>query len=166
MLSEELQDAVTNLRIKDVYFDRIDAVVVDRSFNFDERAFNIEQKFGVKAFQFVDFEGQKAICFSFEAGVRWVSSQQQSSETDDEEDQQIIARIECLIVGCYLMKKAVSEDALREFAIKNCGLHVWPYWREFLASQSERLRLPRVMLPITQFQALDDAEQEKPPLSN
>lgn len=161
MLSAELQNAIANLRINDVYIDKIDAVVTDRSFNFDEREFEIEQKFGVKAFELKESKEQKAVCFSFEAGVRWISNQQQSSEAEDNEKQQVIARIECVIVGCYLMKKGVSEEALREFAVKNCGLHVWPYWREFLTSQSERLRLPRVMLPITQFQTLKPAESEK-----
>lgn len=161
MLSAELQNAIANLKINDVYIDKIDAVVTDRSFNFDEQKFDIEQKFGVKSFELKESQEQKAVCFSFEAGVRWVSSQQQSSELNDEEDQQVIARIECVIVGCYLMKKEVSEEALREFAIKNCGLHVWPYWREFLTSQSERLRLPRVMLPITQFQTPKDKEPQE-----
>lgn len=159
MLSSELQNAIANLRINDVYIDKIDAVVTDRSFNFDEREFDIEHKFGVKGFELKESKEQKAVCFSFEAGVRWISSEQPSSE--NEEDQQIIARVECIIVGCYLMKKEVSEDALREFAVKNCGLHVWPYWREFLSSQSERLRLPRVMLPITQFQTPKDKEPQE-----
>lgn len=161
MLSAELQNAIANLKINDVYVDKIDAVVKDRSFNFDEQKFDIEHKFGVKAFELKDSKGKKAVCFSFEAGVRWVSSRQKSGETEDDESQQVIARIECVIVGCYLMKKEVSEEELREFAIKNCGLHVWPYWREFLTSQSERLRLPRVMLPIIQFQTLNDGESEK-----
>ncbi|WP_113905679.1 hypothetical protein [Aliidiomarina celeris] len=166
MLSVELQSAIANLKINDVYIDKIDAVVTDRSFNFDEQKFDIEHKFGVKAFELKDLQEQKAVCFSFEAGVRWLSSPKRSNETDDDKDQQVIARIECVIVGCYLMKELVSEEALREFAIKNCGFHVWPYWREFLTSQSERLRLPRVMLPITQFQALNDGEPKKSGTSN
>lgn len=154
MLSANLQDAIANLRISDVYIDKIDAVVADRSFNFDKYEFGIEQKFGVKAFELKEDEDQKTVCFSFEAGVRWISHQEDTEE--DVSDPKVIARIECVIVGCYVKKNEVSEEALREFAIKNCGIHVWPYWREFLTNHCDRLRLPRVMLPITQFHTLKD----------
>jgi hypothetical protein len=127
---------------------------LDRSFDFDKREFDIEHKFGVNSFDVKEAQDQKVVCFTFEAGVRWASREKQP--VDDEEEQTVIARIECIIVGCYLMKSEVSEDALREFAVKNCGIHVWPYWREFLTNHCDRLRLPRVMLPITQFQALKE----------
>ncbi|WP_411360136.1 hypothetical protein [Pseudidiomarina sp. YC-516-91] len=160
MLSTELQNAIANLRINDVYFDKIDAVVTDRTFNFDEREFDIEHKFGVKEFELKDVKNEKVVCFSFEAGVRWVS--RQNKIEGSEQAQHVIARIECVIVGCYSLKQEVSEEGLREFAIKNCGIHVWPYWREFLTNHCDRLRLPRVMLPITQFQGskVDAPEEE------
>lgn len=154
MLSAELQNAIANLKINDVYIDKIDSFVLDRSFNFDKNEFDIEHKFGVKAFELKESEDRKVVCFSFEAGVRWISRQGQAQE--DGKDHGPIARIECVIVGCYVMKKEVNENALREFAVKNCGIHVWPYWRELLTNHCDRLRLPRVMLPITQFQALKE----------
>lgn len=71
MLTAELQNAIANLKINDVYIDKIDSFVLDRSFNFDKNEFDIEHKFGVKAFELKESEDRKVVCFSFEAGVRW-----------------------------------------------------------------------------------------------
>tara|TARA_Y100000780_G_scaffold231998_1_gene260191 strand:+ start:521 stop:1018 length:498 start_codon:yes stop_codon:yes gene_type:complete len=161
MLSEKLQSAINNLRIRDVYFDSIDAAAFDRTFDFGQGTFHVQQKFGVNSFEVKESEEQKVVLFKFEAGIRWVTngnsvSDEQATELEDSVPPEVVlAHIESEIVASYLMRSSLDEDSLQEFAVKNCGIHVWPFWREFLSTHCERLRLPRVMLPITQFQNLE-----------
>lgn len=49
MLSVELQGAINNLRISDVYFDKVDAEVFNRTFSLGEHKFIVEHKFGVNS---------------------------------------------------------------------------------------------------------------------
>ncbi|MCO4320997.1 hypothetical protein [Aliidiomarina quisquiliarum] len=153
MLSVELQGAINNLRISDVYFDKVDAEVFNRTFSLGEHKFIVEHKFGVNSFEVREVDKQTYVYFKFEAGVRWIDKDDTVGEDKKStENEKVLAHIECLLVGRYLMNKEQDENTLREFAVKNCGIHIWPYWREFLTSSCERLRLPKVMLPMTQFQ--------------
>ncbi len=153
MLSVELQSAINNLRISDVYFDKIDAEVFNRTFIFGKHKFIVEHKFGVNSFEVREVDKQTYVYFKFEAGVRWIDKDDTvGKDKKNTETEKVLAHIECLLVGRYLMDKEQDENTLREFAVKNCGIHIWPYWREFLTSSCERLRLPKVMLPMTQFQ--------------
>lgn len=78
-------------------------------------------------------------------GVRWVR------EPEDGGDLEVKALIEADYVAEYLMNERLDQEAIETFALNNASYHVWPYWREFLASQSERLRMPRLILPMKQF---------------
>lgn len=157
MLSEGLTNAVKNLMIQDVYFGSIDARVVNRQFfneeaeSFDELKPMLQQKFGVKKLTRETVSGKKYVYFTFEAGLRWTIDGK-SSDTDKLSENEVLAYIESNIVACYQLKDDVPEEFLKEYAFKNSGIHVWPYWREFLSTTSERLKLPRVMLPTVQFQ--------------
>jgi hypothetical protein len=61
------------------------------------------------------------------------------------------AVISGLMVAEYDMREDPGEDALKEFALRNASYHVWPYWRELLASQCQRMNLPKLVLPAVQF---------------
>ncbi|WP_052750280.1 hypothetical protein [Arsukibacterium sp. MJ3] len=159
MLSAELQDSIDSLRIKDVYIDNINANVFDRSQDLEQLKHNIQLKFGLHSFEIKDDGEHKLVCFKFDAGVRWVADEDSTDEENEALDRKkILAHIESDLIACYSMKKDLSSDSLRAFGEKNSGLHVWPYWRELLSSSCERLRLPKIMLPITQFQV----KQEEP----
>lgn len=41
-----------------------------------------------------------------------------------------------------------DTEALDEFALKNASYHLWPFWREFVMSQAQRMNLPKVPLPM------------------
>ena len=159
MLSAELQDAIDSLRIKDVYIDNINANVFDRAQDLEKLEHNVQLKFGLHSFEVKDDGEHKLVCFKFDAGVRWVADAEPSTEKNEVVDNiKMLAHIESDLVACYLMKKELSFDSLRAFGEKNSGVHVWPYWRELLSSSCDRMRLPKIMLPITQFQV----KQEKP----
>ena len=61
--------------------------------------------------------------------------------------------LESTYVAEYLSEKDPGQNALKAFALRNASYHVWPFWREFLASQCARMNLPKVSLPLQSFAA-------------
>ena len=72
-------------------------------------------------------------------GVKWVSK---------EEPQDELAIIEAEYIAEYRLKQRISDTAIDEFCLKNVGHNVWPYWREFVATTTQRLNLPTLTLPL------------------
>jgi hypothetical protein len=83
-------------------------------------------------------------------GIRWVVPQQ-PSEDEQTAEPDIKAVIEGDFLAEYQFDEKLADDCIHEFADHNVSHHVWPYWREYVSSQSERLRLPRVVLPTVQL---------------
>lgn len=88
-------------------------------------------------------------------GVRFVdsdaSSLDEESSTKHGQGRQgdsVLAQIETTYVAQYVSEIDPGQDALEAFALKNASYHVWPYWREFLASQCARMNLPKLNLPL------------------
>lgn len=102
-------------------------------------------------------------------GIRWVRrppkvrsgkrAKHHAKPADGEID--VLGVIEATFVAEYEMTKAVAQPALDEFALHNAPWHVWPYWREYLSSQSMRLNLPKVTMPVQCFAAQPGATSEK-----
>ena len=72
-------------------------------------------------------------------GVKWVSEEDSSQE---------LAIIEAKYIAEYKLKKVISDDAIDAFCLKNTGHNVWPYWRELVATTTQRLGLPHLTLPL------------------
>lgn len=68
-----------------------------------------------------------------------------------QEPEPACALIEATYISEYIMEQDVDDSALGEFASKNASYHVWPYWREFVANQCNRMNLEKVILPMVQF---------------
>lgn len=85
-------------------------------------------------------------------GVRWIRENEQA-------EAEVKAFVEADYIAEYVMNGRLEQEAIDAFALKNASYHVWPYWREFLVSQSERLRMPRLILPMKQF---PDNKLERP----
>lgn len=62
-----------------------------------------------------------------------------------------LAQIEASYVAEYLAGEDPGEEAIKAFVSQNVSFHIWPYWREFIASQCNRMNLPRVALPLHNF---------------
>jgi len=94
---------------------------------------------------------------SIELGARWVKSRGQetsaetSADTSEGDAVDVKAAIEATMVAEYEVTRDLDKDALDAFALQNAIYHVWPYWREFLASQCSLMNLPKLMLPVKQF---------------
>ena len=70
---------------------------------------------------------------------------------DSVDPDSVRALVTGMMVAEYDMEGKPSETALKAFALRNASYHVWPYWREFLASHCVRMNLPKVVLPAVQF---------------
>lgn len=41
-----------------------------------------------------------------------------------------------------------DQEALDEFALHNASFHLWPFWREYVVSQCNRMNLPKISIPM------------------
>lgn len=144
-ISKSLQQAIDALVIQDVYVKSCEAQCVD---DFDPKSTEVgellvQQMHVVHRSELIDIDGDgKLVRIYIRLGARWVNSK---------EDGDIKASVEADFIAEYQVSTELEQVAIDEFALKNASYHVWPYWREFLSAQCERLRLPRVVLPAVQF---------------
>ncbi|MEM5528244.1 preprotein translocase subunit SecB [Gammaproteobacteria bacterium AS21] len=146
-LSKLLQKAIDTLVIQDVYVKSCQAECAD---HFDPKSTELEtlvvqQMHVAQRSELVDIDGDgQLIRIYIRLGARWVNAKENS-------DPDIKAFVEAYFIAEYKVTTELEQAAIDEFAKKNASYHVWPYWREFLSGQCERLRLPRVVLPTVQF---------------
>jgi hypothetical protein len=105
----------------------------------------VQQMHVVLRSELIDIDGDgHLVRIYIRLGTRWVNPKGNS-------DPDIKAFVEADFIAEYQVTAELEQGAIDEFALKNASYHVWPYWREFLSTQCERLRLPRVVLPTVQF---------------
>lgn len=69
----------------------------------------------------------------------------------DTEDPDVLALVEGVMCADYVIINAAladDQEALDIFALKNVPYHVWPYWREYVTSQFQRMNMPKTVLPM------------------
>ena len=142
-----LQEAIDNLSINDVYLTHVQSSIAADSpakyENFDQ--FHTQTRSALPTVSAIELQnGEHFARVECGYGFRWVE------EAEGQEPVQK-ACIEATFAAEYSMKKLISNEAIAEFAKKNVHHHVWPFWREFLMSQTERMRLPRVTVHMCQF---------------
>ena len=147
-ISENLQKAIDGLRIVDVYVQDVLARFYE-GFDPKKSSFDnliLQTKHFVRHSEQVEGDKQARLFRVYlDMGARWVD------ESSKENDEGVRAVIEASFVAEYSIITSLEKESLDEFAALNASYHVWPYWRELLASQCDRMRLPRVMLPTVQF---------------
>lgn len=151
MADEKLQRAIDHLAISDVYLVASEA---RHGEEFNPKAAHALEGLKVQTMHLArrseiletDKPDRYLLRIVLGFGVRWIS------ESEVEKDApQIRAFVEADYVAEYLMDERLEQDAIDAFALQNASYHVWPYWREYLMSQCERLRMPRLILPTKQF---------------
>ncbi|QIR16477.1 preprotein translocase subunit SecB [Shewanella aestuarii] len=147
--SNQLQKAIENLVIEDVYQKNSRSFCAD---DFDTKSYSemehlhIQQMHVVHKSETIQVEDDGELLRVFvRLGTRWVVL------SDDESEPNIKAAIESDFIAEYRINAHLEQECIDEFSLKNASYHVWPYWREYLSSQCERMRLPRVVLPTVQF---------------
>jgi len=88
-----------------------------------------------------------------ELGVRFVPAANSGKESEQEQagDSDTLAQIEATYIAEYISDEDPGNEAIKAFAARNASFHVWPYWREFITSQCNRMNLPRINLPLHTF---------------
>ena len=149
MISENLQKAIDGLRIVDVY---VREIFTNCHEDFDPKRSSLDDLILETKHLVKDSEQKSVIhienplfCVHLEMGARWVV------DSSSRENKEVKAFIEADFIAEYEIITSLNQESLDEFASINAGYDVWPYWRELLASQCDRMRLPRVMLPTVQF---------------
>ncbi len=147
-VSEKLQQAMDNLIINDVYLKNSKAHCDD---DFDPKSTDqlegllVQQMHVVHKSEVVKIEDDGELLRVFiRLGSRWVYP-------TEAEEPEVKAFIEGDFIAEYKIADSLEQACIDEFAMKNASFHVWPYWREFLSSHCERMRLPRVVLPTVQL---------------
>ncbi|BDX01280.1 hypothetical protein MACH16_00280 [Marinomonas pontica] len=145
--SVSLQKAIDNLSIQDVYLKSSQA---ECSEGFDPKRTEhtellVQQMHIVRGSEILQTnEGNLILKVYVRLGTRWGMPVEGS-------EPEVKALVEADFIAEYTMAELLETEAVDEFSLKNASFHVWPYWREFLSSQCERLRLPRLILPAVQF---------------
>lgn len=155
-ISKSLQQAIDALEISDVYLRSTESHChedFDPKFSPDLENLLVQHMHVVTAcVQLRTEDGnerENLLRVFIKLGVRWVEA-----EFDTDEDASLLdvkALIEAEFIAEYHVSEPLPKKSIDEFALKNASYHVWPYWREYLSTQCERMRLPRITLPITQF---------------
>lgn len=156
MANKNLQKAIEYLRISDLYVRNLESKCFE---DFDPKHSDMEglviqTKHMVTKSEIVQIDNDEKLFRVFvEVGIKWA--------TEDEE-KVIIPRVfvEAEFVAEYSVIGELKDECFNEFAKRNVSYHVWPYWRELLTSQCDRMRLPRIMLPMTQIAHNQNSEKD------
>lgn len=150
MISSELQKAIDTLHIYDVYQRELTARCHDE---FDPKIpdqlekLSVQIKHHVRQSQVIKSQNSDdhLLRVFVEVAARWM-------QTDSgEDDSKVKASIEAVYIAEYTMDEFLEQPCIDEFSLKNVSYHIWPYWREQLSSQCDRMELPKVILPVMQL---------------
>ncbi len=148
MISVALQQAIDGLLIQDVYVRWTQSQCAEgfRPQGFDFSTLHAQQMCMVKHAEVFEIAGDgKLLKVAILLGMRWVLPLVEGKVPD------VKAMVEAEFIAEYRFESEVVQEGVDEFAERNAIYHVWPYWREYLSSQTERLRLPREMLSTIQL---------------
>lgn len=156
MDKELLQEAIDSLNVKDVYIFRANSFLmpgVDPKYDNSFKNLLVSFKHVVVSSEIVEIstgDTNKVNLFRIyiDLGVRWKKLDEETEETIEKNTAVLI---ETTFIAEYEMVHEVTEEALKEFALHNASYHVWPYWREYLANQCDRMNLPKITIPIMQL---------------
>lgn len=88
-------------------------------------------------------------------GIRWKAS---GDAPDDNEESW--AEIGATYIAEYEMRDELKPESLSAFALHNASFHVWPFFREFVASQCQRMNFPKIIIPMMRLASNRDVDPE------
>lgn len=174
MSNDLLQKAIRCLAITDVYLRDTHATLHK---DFDPKIagqqLDTMLRFGAERVDQVDVEqvaedGEarqtvKLVRIHLAAGLRFATAAlgEDVHNNPDEMSKQVRAEITATYVAEYRVTcNDLDLDAVQEFARRNAGYHVWPYWREYVQSVCGRMHLPMVIMPMFQVTPADIKKSE------
>ena len=148
MINANLQKALDNLKIKDVY---VRDLVASCNGDFNPKyapdidKLQIQQLHWIKQANVIEIDDETRFLQAFvRVGIRWIDPEEKNEEIS------VRATIEAEFIAEYEMGEKLDQACVDEFCLKNASYHVWPYWRELLSSQCVRMNLPKLVLPTVQ----------------
>lgn len=94
--------------------------------------------------------------YQYECGMVLMDTSRPCKEVVDNLSHETLARLDVLFVADYFLKNLeTSKEALEVFGHQNAGYHIWPYWREYVQSQTARSMLPTIAVPFYQKPPLE-----------
>lgn len=139
-----MQKAKNSLKINDIYLRKLTAECLDGfEPKYDPKlsSYKIQTMHFVEKSQLMQVDEEKLLKVTVSLGVRWF----------DSEAELVKAIIEADFIAEYKMTEDLTEKQINAFAKNNVSYHIWPYWRELLTSQTNRMHLPKVVLPTLQL---------------
>ena len=82
--------------------------------------------------------GQKLLRVRMDMAVRWLAKDEITEK----------ALVEAVFAAEYLFSGELEKASIDAFALNVVPHHIWPYWREYIASQSTRMSLPKLTIPL------------------
>ncbi len=160
-MTTPLQQAIQCLRIRDVLVRSSQSFIAedfDPAYDSGVDGLAVQLKHVVTRSQVMEVEGEGQSLRLFrvfvELGARWIEAPSAGTKTPDQGlEPPVKALVEAMMVAEYELTNDLEKEALDAFALKNASVHVWPYWREFLSSQCQRMGLPKAVVPTVQFAA-------------
>jgi len=156
LVNESLERAKKGLQFEDIYQAKVEAWLdgkFDPRSNLGVQNYRLQLKHHVIESYLIKIKNTEQPVDIFrvyiDVGARLVLS-------DDERGEHPIAQIEAAYrVDYRVTEPALIEDkaALDAFALENASYHLWPYWREYVMSQSLRMNLPKIALPVRMLQS-------------
>lgn len=158
MINANLQKAISNLEIQDIYVrEQVARCHEDFDPKYDANIdrLTVQQMHLVKQSNVVELDDESCLLRVYvRLGARWVDPEEKDEEAS------VRAVIEAEFIAEYQMKEELEPACINEFALKNVSYHLWPYWRELLSSQCVRMHLPKLMLRTVQFAQNRDQQSE------
>lgn len=143
------EDPVTFL---DAYLLGTKAILMN---NFDPKYANNLKKLQLQTMYFVDrsefitgdLENTKLLRLIVRLGARWIDLYSTSPTEKDSIDEQICALIEADFALEYGLNETFDQETIDSYALGLSQKDIWPFWKEFLASQTNRMNLHDVEMP-------------------
>ena len=154
-MEEKLQRAIDVLSIDLVAIRSSSARLsddFDPKFESDHGVVTVKLHSHVEKFDLVtvhDETDERFLRVLIECGVTLVRPPE--NDSGDGEDSETLASIEAQFAAYYSMSEHPGQEALEQFVLHNASFQVWPYWREYLASQCLRMNLAPITAPMRQF---------------
>ena len=138
MIQNPLQTAMASLSVFDIYCleGRFQSTP---NFKFEDFAdIKAQTRNEVKQAMVMQLDnGQKMLRVQMDVAVRWLAKDEITEK----------ALVEAVFAAEYLFSGVLEKASIDAFALNVFPHHVWPYWREYVASQSTRMSLPKLTLP-------------------
>jgi hypothetical protein len=81
--------------------------------------------------------GQKMLRVRMDVAARWLAKDEITEK----------ALVDAVFAAEYLFSGELEKATVDAFALNVVPQHIWPYWREYVASQSVRMSLPKLTIP-------------------